>query len=111
MVAGSPKSWEGAKAHCEHLGGHLMEVRTQEQYDDAVRIEAEIDTRFWLGGCDVDEEGSFVWASDGERVDSEFWADGEPNNDDGEEDCIEMLAIGFNDNSCSAGRPFVCVIG
>ena len=38
------------------------------------------------------------------------WAPDEPNNDNEDEECVEMIPEtgGWNDNNCVATRPFVC---
>ena len=40
------------------------------------------------------------------------WHEGEPNNWDGNEDCVEFVNDGWNDNSCAREkRKFVCMYG
>ena len=50
--------------------------------------------------------------NDHSPVDFTAWSDGEPNNDDGDEDCCEFFPWEYkwNDNNCMAGRPFICQI-
>ena len=87
-----------------------MEVRTQQQYDEARRIESELRERngyynMLLGGSDAAVEGEWRWASNGEPIDmTRFWTSGQP---DGDYDYLVMGLNGFVDHSFS--RPFACV--
>ena len=53
----------------------------------------------------------YTW-SDGTEVDFIKWAPGEPNDDDGSENCIEMYVSlwpgMYNDHSCTEARYYVC---
>ena len=102
------------------MGRHLMEVRTQEEFDKAVQLVAQTENgKFWLGGNDMDQEGVWVWDSNRERMDmARFWNNHEPNDSRGSEDCLQMSelhredlnVLGFNDIGCSAHLQYVCVL-
>ena len=87
-----------------------MEVRTQQQYDEARRIESELRERnggynMHLGGSDAAVEGEWRWASNGELIDmTRFWTSGQPNGGD----YLFMGSQGFYDASTST-RSFACV--
>ena len=38
-----------------------MEPRTQQQYDEMLRLRNEQGIKVWLGGNDIDVEGEWVW--------------------------------------------------
>ncbi|ESO94148.1 hypothetical protein LOTGIDRAFT_161348 [Lottia gigantea] len=67
------------------------------------------DNRVWLGFNDIQSESEFVW-SDGERVTYTNWADGDPNNYKGDQDCVSFLSYhgGWIDENCGAARSSVC---
>ena len=89
-----------------------MEPRTQQQYDEMLRLRNEQGIKVWLGGNDIDVEGEWVWDSDGSSVDlSRFWRGGEPNDAAQREDCMQMFYdTGFGDFPCFFSQPFACSI-
>ena len=120
ILSSQLKTWADAREECINRGRHLMEVRTQEEFDKAVQLVAQTENgMFWIGGSDLQQEGVWVWDSNRERMDmDEFWNDNEPNNHDHGEDCLQMSGhhyedvhvFGFNDIRCSAHLPYVCVL-
>ena len=115
-------NFEEANSFCTEKGGNLYEPRDSSSYL-TIRLYAKtkgID-EFWLGIHDKNEEGTFVYASDGKnhRIINDFindfeiinefkiWADGEPNNyfnhDHGsDEDCVILVTKKgkWNDVEC-----------
>ena len=57
------KTWFDAKEHCNSLNGRLMEVRTQEEFERAMRFRRENGNNIWLGGSDREVEGEWRWES------------------------------------------------
>ncbi|CAL4107811.1 unnamed protein product [Meganyctiphanes norvegica] len=69
---------------------------------------------FWLGGSDVASEGTWVWQS-GEPLGDRFPWDpenghGEPNNANGDENCLEMRIHEnrYNDIQCHNTKGYIC---
>ena len=86
-----------------------MEVRTQEEFDRALRFEREIGNEFWLGGSDRGVEGDWRWESNDELIDmNKFWTRGQPDSWNGDQDCLFIWVSGFGDLYCFYPRPFVC---
>ena len=57
-----------------------MEAKTQLQFDAVVQMRSTAGSIFWVGGNDIEEEGVWVWNSNGEAIDmSRFWLDGHKN--------------------------------
>ncbi len=57
-------------------------------------------------------QGNWVW-TDGSAWDFTGWGKGEPNDNEGNEDCLEMNHLGngdwgWNDNGCSDLCSYVC---
>ncbi len=65
-------------------------------------------SEFWLPANDRAVEGDYVW-DDGSAVSWTAWADRQPDDAGGVEDCVEVFADGtWNDLDCTAALPVVC---
>lgn len=55
-----------------------------------------------MGLSDKEQENNWKWVDGTGLVGRGFWQNGEPNNNDGNEDCVEALrnARAWNDVSC-----------
>ena len=109
------RTWAAARQICIDLGGRLMEVRTQEDYDRALQLSLQIG-RFWLGGSDIQEEGVWVWNSNGERFyRNSFWFpySTDPIYVSTEFNCLAFLRltdnhVGMNPDRCYSARNYTC---
>lgn len=62
----------------------------------------------FLSMTDSKTEGKFTYPT-GESLVYSNWAPGEPNNDKGAEDCVEIYTNGkWNDKSCGEARLVIC---
>ena len=103
-------SWSAARQWCIDLGGHLMEPKTQRDVYLAQRLRASISSTasVWLGGSDSENEGTWIWDSDGSRMDmTRFWASGQPVFS---EDHLSLASNGFHDGHDHADRAFICTL-
>jgi hypothetical protein len=86
-----------------------------------LRSQQEAFPKFHIGASDTATEGRWVWedgaqfwsgAAAGSPVGGAyaFWAAGEPNNQNANENCAEVQSIqGWNDSVCDAqAKPFIC---
>ena len=95
-------SWTEAAEKCKEMGGHLVTINTQEEFDAVVKMAEEAGVpRIWIGCHRVD--GVLVWENDETGI--EVWAKGEPSyvdiNDQVAEDYIMLWnnnGWGYNDN-------------
>ena len=87
-----------------------MEVRSQIELEKAQFLHELIGEDFYLGGSEPYWEGIWRWQSNGDWIgkDNKFWIEGQPDDNDGDEDCMVMTSTGFSDVSCTSTRPFVC---
>ncbi len=100
-----PRTWSAARAFCTELGADLVVVESAEEDE---YLAGQVGTNAWLGLSDQDLEGTFVWV-DGSLPDYAHWADGEPNDADGSEDCAHLWPEGtWNDRPCDGELAFVC---
>ena len=91
------------------LGGYLMEVRTQEDFELAVVFWSDLGSYYWLGGIYVEDE--WRWPSNNESIEERFWVPGEPNNVN--HNCVHVWRntaseVGFADGNCFDTAKFVC---
>jgi len=94
----SNPTFDVAQKKCNSLGGKLAEPTTWAQVQ-ALRREAGSE-RFLIGV--VRSGNGWVRSSDLERQSPDLdWRNGEPNNKGWNEDCVEVLSTGYNDNLCS----------
>uniref|UniRef100_G3N750 C-type lectin domain-containing protein n=1 Tax=Gasterosteus aculeatus aculeatus TaxID=481459 RepID=G3N750_GASAC len=106
-------TWGKAEKNCLSLGGHLASVHSVLEYHDIQK--AIISSSFhhpstWIGGSDAQEENQWIW-SDGTRFDYTNWANGEPNNLRGHQNCIQMNfgdAKAWDDVQCWTKLPSIC---
>ncbi len=88
----APSDWYSARASASRLGGHLVTIQDTDEnawirstfgtYDGVSR-------NLWLGLTDQGHEGEWAWVT-GEPLIYTNWADGEPNDLNGDEDFAHM---------------------
>jgi len=93
----------------------LVSVHTSTQ-NDAIFTHIASDSSddgkpYWIGMRQFCDSCPFE-NNDHSPVDFVSWDDGEPNNDDGDEDCVEYYSDSkkWNDNNCRAKRQFICQV-
>ena len=102
-------TWLNARDICADEGGWLVSI-SDEKENDFVLSMIDSEDRVWIGLSDRNVEGKLQW-DHGEAITYSNWANGEPNNFGGSEDCIELHGDGkWNDGSCTASRSFLCEI-
>lgn len=70
----------------------------------------EWDCTVWIGGSDKSRESQFIWSKSKNIITFTKWFLDNPNNNNGNEHCIEMLAITgeWNDRRCDYNTSFIC---
>jgi PKD repeat protein len=101
----SQNNWVASEAEAVTLGGHLVAVNDlaeNEWVESTFGTFGGEDRYLWIGLNDRAEEGTFVWVS-GDKSSYRHWSPGQPDNNDGVEDCGHMYMTGlWNDLNCSA---------
>jgi len=65
---------------------------------------------YWSSGNDLQVEGVWRWLSSGELVTLDTWTPGEPNNENGAENCMELNRGYWNDDKCDKEQFYICEI-
>ena len=102
-------SWDDAEAFCRRKGGHLASV-TSEDINAFVLQEKMLRNleHLWIGGSDKENEDSWSW-SDGSLWSFTKWFENQPNNADGNEDCLQVYPDEkWYDRPCAENESFVC---
>lgn len=107
------KTWADAEKTCLSMGANLASANG---FDDYHNIQSLINTattgfpEAWLGGSNAQQDDVWLW-SDGTSFQFTHWCFGEPNNNHGNQHCLQM---NYGDNKCGDDmwcnkvRPFVC---
>ncbi|XP_063079999.1 CD209 antigen-like protein C [Engraulis encrasicolus] len=106
------KSWADSKQHCMDLGAHLVIIDSQEEQEFILE---RIKTRAWIGLSDLETEGVWKWVDGNNLGKPRFWMQGEPNDQDGGEDCVEIIAsqkplASWKDHVCGITKNYICEI-
>ncbi|XP_014888601.1 galactose-specific lectin nattectin-like isoform X1 [Poecilia latipinna] len=107
-------TWIQAELHCISNHGNLATIQNQHQYTflrSLIFKSAGTHKRTWVGGYDGVEEGTWLW-SRGTKFDFTQWGPEEPNDFEGNEDCMEINREGedfVNDIRCGRENSFICV--
>jgi Lectin C-type domain len=106
-----PARWDIAQKICVQNGGELAMIDSDAENNTLFkRLGARIPvTNLWIGLNDEAIEGRFQWMS-GEVVRTNLWHSGEPNNFQGNEDCVEWVTSDgrWNDRPCTDSLPALC---
>ncbi|XP_066205179.1 pulmonary surfactant-associated protein D [Saccopteryx leptura] len=108
-TAGFEKAFQDAQKICTQAGGQLPSPRSAAENEAVSQlIIAQNRGAAFLSITDSKTEGKFTYPS-GEPLVYSNWAPGEPNNDRGDEDCVEIFTNGkWNDKSCAESRLVIC---
>jgi hypothetical protein len=101
-------NWSAASAACDSWGGTLARLDSAEEEAALLARVAPTDT--WIGLNDLASEGTMLWEAGGAPSLYTHWAAQQPDDFDGTEDCVELLADGrgWNDRPCTDLRAYLC---
>ncbi|XP_051560238.1 CD209 antigen-like isoform X4 [Myxocyprinus asiaticus] len=109
FISSEEKSWSDSRQYCRDHGGDLVIINTEEKQR---YISSLVKGRVWIGLSDIEKEGNMKWV-DNSPLTKGFWDTNEPNDDQGNEDCVEVLSSksslnNWNDFPCSEKRKWIC---
>uniref|UniRef100_A0A8C6W1R9 Pulmonary surfactant-associated protein D n=1 Tax=Nannospalax galili TaxID=1026970 RepID=A0A8C6W1R9_NANGA len=104
----SEKPFEGAQEVCKQAGGQLATPRSAAENIALQQLVTIHNKAAFLSMTDVNTEGKFTYPT-GEPLAYSNWAPGEPNNNGGAENCVEIFTNGqWNDKACGEQRLVIC---
>ncbi|ENN76499.1 lectin subunit alpha [Dendroctonus ponderosae] len=118
LVSKTPATWKEAFVFCAQNGMDLVSITSADEFAAVIEalLSSKINQRgFWTSGTRFGNGGNaFVWFSTGKPVVFSAFANGQPDNYNNNEDCIEVLSYSkpgtweWNDYPCTERRGFIC---
>ena len=102
------RNWGAQRNRCNEVGSELITISSVAE-NRWLQLVGGIGNDFWIGLNDIATEGTFVWSS-GQTPGFTNWADGEPNNFSGGEDCAayDEGNSQWNDVTCATNVRAIC---
>ncbi|KAM4585565.1 uncharacterized protein PAE49_004781 [Odontesthes bonariensis] len=102
------KTWQDSRYDCLQRGADLVVINSKEE-QKFIELFSQV---IWIGLTDQEVEGKWKWV-DGTPLTFSYWASGEPNNYEGEdEDCGELKYFSneevWNDAPCNKANFWIC---
>ncbi|XP_036439388.1 C-type lectin domain family 4 member C-like [Colossoma macropomum] len=111
------RSWTESRQDCNSKGADLVIInsRKEQEFVEMIRRGQEA----WIGLSDISKENGWKWV-DGSTLTTRFWCSREPNNYEGNEDCvitgyapqdgrpITDILNTWNDFTCSVQFSWIC---
>uniref|UniRef100_A0A8C2DJ51 C-type lectin domain-containing protein n=1 Tax=Cyprinus carpio TaxID=7962 RepID=A0A8C2DJ51_CYPCA len=110
FISKKAMSWSDSRKYCRDRAADLVIINTEEKQ---ILISSFVNERLWIGLSDTENEGNLTWV-DNSPLNQGFWDEGEPNDEHGIEDCVEIRADvpfilnNWNDLPCSEKRKGIC---
>uniref|UniRef100_A0A8C4HR38 C-type lectin domain-containing protein n=1 Tax=Dicentrarchus labrax TaxID=13489 RepID=A0A8C4HR38_DICLA len=103
-ISSIKKTWNASRDDCRQKGTDLMIINSEEE-------QVQLKNNMWIGLTDSETEGTWKWV-DGTPLTTSYWMDGEPNNYDLKEDCVEVKQHekknSWNDFQCDLPNFWIC---
>ncbi|XP_061171695.1 perlucin-like [Saccostrea echinata] len=105
--------WAEAAEICRSFDSFLAEPNTHD-IDSFIVAKTRVTNPkrvYWLGGSDLQKEGTFVWTSLGQPFSYKNWIPGDPNNANAGEDCVIANWSGdgrWADADCEWEEYYIC---
>jgi Lectin C-type domain len=107
LIDAGAASWSTSSVACADWGGALVRIDSPEE---EAFLAGDPLGDAWIGLNDRETEGDLRWDGGGELGAYSHWAAEQPDDFDGSEDCVELLADGrgWNDRPCADLRAYAC---
>lgn len=112
-VFNETKTWVEAEFFCRQLLStsttYLVKITSEAEnhfiHSHLLKNASEI---FWIGGNDLNTEGTWLWVEDSSPVEYDNWASGQPSNETNS-DCMAIKGDGnWADENCNNTYSFIC---
>ncbi|XP_066477047.1 pulmonary surfactant-associated protein D [Tiliqua scincoides] len=108
VTSGYEGTFDDLKQRCLQAGGQLATPKNADENAAVQEIVVLHKKSVFLGITDIQTEGKFKYLN-GDAIVYSNWHPGEPNNDKGNENCVEVYVTGkWNDRSCGEKRLILC---
>ncbi|XP_023177261.1 C-type lectin 37Db-like [Drosophila hydei] len=99
-------NWFGAVESCRKLGGYLLNIESATEMDLIVAITSS--DRFWISSNCLAKDRDFISITTGVAMPYNRWQAGQPDNQAGNEYCVQATALGLSDEPCASLLSYVC---
>nr|QJS38721.1 C-type lectin [Macrobrachium rosenbergii] len=109
FISEDTSTWEESRQNCIALNSDLVRITHDDEYNFLRDLAKGHHT--YIGLSDP-HDGTYRWVADDTvcQIDKSWWREGQPDNCEGEEDCIHYHASteGLNDVSCDNKFRYIC---
>ncbi|KAK3774706.1 hypothetical protein RRG08_065038 [Elysia crispata] len=110
-------SWFDARSTCQAVNGDLM-INLDDMKQNLIKAQRKshpVYEEFWIGLNDRKNEDHFMWLDGTQTISKTYWMDNQPDNYQGNEDCVAFRNLRsniakWNDVRCSKRLKFVCEV-
>ncbi|NIG59686.1 pulmonary surfactant-associated protein D [Pontoporia blainvillei] len=107
-TGGFEKTYQDAQQVCTQAGGQIASPHSAAENEALKQLVTDQNKSAFLSMTDNKKEGRFTYPT-GEPLVYSNWAPGEPNNDRGAENCVEIYPNGkWNDKPCGERCLVIC---
>ncbi|XP_055365488.1 C-type lectin domain family 4 member M-like [Betta splendens] len=109
-ISSTMQTWQDSRNDCLQKGADLVIINSPEEQEFIRKIKK----RTWIGLTDAETEGTWKWVNGTLLGSLRYWAESEPNNANGNENCAEIsssnLEKSWNDMSCDFKMHWICEV-
>ncbi|KAK0138871.1 Macrophage mannose receptor 1 [Merluccius polli] len=105
FISTTGRNWTASRDDCLERDADLVVINSTAEQEFVTRLGG----IFWIGLSDRDPEGTWKWV-DGTNMTSSSWGEGQPDDEYGAEDCVEVRGDGWNDAQCDHLNYCICEV-
>ncbi|KAK6969914.1 neurogenic locus Notch protein [Biomphalaria glabrata] len=105
---------EDADSRCKSLGGYLMEVDDEEEFEIASNLANDTDVdKAYIAGSDYETEGTWIYPRTGQKNTFVKLSSSKYHSNPSTQDCLEIafkFDSGIHDVSCDSDNAYFCEV-